>query len=460
MKLAARAFVLAIVAPSLIAATAYGQSDEERAQTPAASNGGQGDSEPEASAELPSGLVTSEWREPAVPMDPVWNLLLLPERLIEVMFSPVAGLVSLAETYRLDKRVVDALSNEAGTFKITPKFKFGGVDGLGLGANMTFKEFLGGDERWDLGGLYRTNGDTDLKTRYIQSFARLEGRFVELDMEFERDSNEPYYGIGGDTLKDDRRALAVERTGGTAAIDLNALGSLFLTGKLLVGFVRQKLSPGTDPLRTPVGAEGDSVEAPPGFEEILNFPSLGFEVRLDNRDRGGRPTRGTVARFSGTLTAEVGDSDQNAFTGELTVGQVIQLLPRHRILLLTAGVGVATPLENDAQVPIQSYITLGRDRFLRGYTRDRFRGKYGWWASAQYQFPVAEYMNTDVALQMALFLDTGRIADDASGLFDASIRYSYGVGFGVAHTSKSLFSVTIGNSPEGLQFLISGGLEL
>ncbi|MBT8494957.1 MAG: outer membrane protein assembly factor, partial [Deltaproteobacteria bacterium] len=330
--------------------------------------------------------------------------------------------------------------------------------GLGLGAAMTFKELVG--DRLDVSGRYRINGDFDTKARFRQTSARLEGRLIEALVGYEIDSNEPYYGIGADTDADDRRVLRREVLDANASIDLNAQGSLLLSGKLLLGFSSRRLAPGNDLGQIPVGEMDDEVEIPPGFEKTLSYPRLGIELQFDNRDRKGRPTRGTLAKFQGALTSDINGEDLNAAYGRITVNQFIQLLPIYRILVLTGGVGLARPLENDAEVPYHELVTLGRRNFLRGYRRDRFKGQYGWWASAQYQFPMGEYMNSDVALSAALFLDAGQIADQIDEFLDNSIRYDYGIGLGVRHTSKSVFSLFVARSVEGIEFAVAGGLEL
>lgn len=455
-----KATTIALAVSLACAGSVRAQGSEAHRDAPDASTKEQEPAAEDPAAAIP-GLTTETWDEPRVPIDPLWNLLLVPERVIELFFTPVSSLVSLTEGYRLDKRVVDLLTNEAGTLKVTPKVNYGGVDGLGVGAAMTFKEFWGGDERWDVSGRYRTNnGDRDVKTRYRQSYARLEGRLLELLAEYEVDSNSPYYGIGGETLKDDRRVLRVETKGINGALDLNALGSLRFSGKLLFGFNRLLFAAGTDATHIPVGVEGDSVAPPPGFDQTLDFPKLGLELRYDTRDNQGRPTRGTLARLNTAVTSDVNSADLNSFRGDITVNQFFQLLPMYRILVLTAGLGGTTPLEGDAMVPYQELITLGRDTFLRGYNRARFSGRYGWWASAQYQFPMGEYMSSGVALNAAIFLDTGRIGDTVTDLASGSLRYSYGVGFGIAHTSKGIVSMTLGMSPDGAQFTFAGGLEL
>ena len=113
------AALLAVLSFGPTVAWAQGPSPEaggEGADAGEQATGAKADQSPEATVQSAQpnpaavdGLVDETWEEPRVPIDPVWNVLLLPERLIETMFFPVAGLVSTVETYRLDERVVDLL---------------------------------------------------------------------------------------------------------------------------------------------------------------------------------------------------------------------------------------------------------------------------------------------------------------------------------------------------------------
>ena len=84
----------------------------------------------------------------------------------------------------------------------------------------------------------------------------------------------------------------------------------------------------------------------------------------------------------------------------------------------------------------------------------------GWWGTAQYSFPAGEYQNTEIALSFVLFTDVGRVAGDFDELFDGPIRYSYGAGWSIAHTSKSVVDFLLAFSPEGFQVTFGGGVDL
>ena len=73
---------------------------------------------------------------------------------------------------------------------------------------------------------------------------------------------------------------------------------------------------------------------------------------------------------------------------------------------------------------------------------------------------MGEYMNTDVALSTALFFDAGQIAGELGDFADEPLRYNYGIGLGIRHTSKSVFSLFVARSVEGIEFAVAGGLEL
>ncbi len=432
-----------------------GEPDESAPPSRSAAPTGDGGSEDEKDDD--SELTTEIWHEPRVPADVLWNVLALPERAVELVFLPVGALVTAVERYRLDKRAYDLLRNDAGTIVLTPQAKLSFGDGLGAGASLRMKWTEAHERRIKLSGLYRMNGDFELSADLQRNLIRAEGRRFEARLDYEVDRDLPYYGIGADTVVDDERALRTEHFDGAASLELNERGSLDTTGFLVVGYRKERLSAGDATDIPPAGDPGDSVATPPGFAHWSDFVSARATVRYDTRDAAGRPGQGFLVDLGAAVVQEVDGESLSAGIGTLSATKLLPLLPDRRVLTLSAGLRVATPLSSSDEVPLHELTTLGRKHHLRGYNRGRFRDRHGWWATAEYSFPIYQYANTGVALDASLFFDAGHAASDLGSLADSDIRYSGGIGFHAAHDTLSILRLDIGLSPEGVEIGFSLG---
>lgn len=433
--------------------------DKSQSATPPKSTPG------ETQEAVPPGqeaLTSLVWRAPGHrPWDLWLNVLALPERVVELVFMPVGFLVSTVETLRLDKRLGDLLENDAGTIAFTPTIKASFGDGFGAGGGLAFKNLLGGEERFDLGGVVLVNGDLLLELDYQQRLAAMEGRGVRLSTAYEIDRNLPYFGIGNDTQAEDERAIRLDTLGISAELDLHSLGREDWLGHLHVAYRRQTMGPGTDTTAPGLGEiPGDMVAIPVEFNRTLRFARIEFGGIYDTRDTIGRPTKGTLIEVLGSLTTNFSIAGVNATSVRAGVARYLEVLPRQRVLVLGLGGGAAVPLPGDDSVPLHELITLGRQTGLRGYTRARFRDRYGVWASAEYHYVFYEYMATGVTLSNALFVDAGRVAGAVDELDLDGLKWSYGFGLRAAHDSVPIASIFLGFSPEGAELSLLLGKDL
>ena len=413
------------------------------------------------STPTPTPPITTEvWREPRVPLELHWHILALPERLVEVAFTPLAGLVILTERYRLDRRIYDLLRNDAGTIVVNPKVKLSFSDGLGGGASLNFKSLFGSEEKLEFGALTRIDRDYELSAGYAQSIAHLNGRELIIGIERGVDRNLRYYGLGNGTTSADERVLRSDYLTALTSFDINGRGYHDLTGLLELGYRHERLTTGEDSSIVGLDA-GDSVALPVGFDRSHDFACVRARLRFDSRDTSGRPTRGSTAEIAVGATDEIGGAEVSALRGSFEISHYIPLLPDHRILVLSAGLASVTSLLTNDAVPLHSLVMLGRKHHLRGYNKNRFRDQHGWWAAAEYRFTVHEYLNTGIALEPIAFVDVGRVGSGFSDLFDGDdVHYSYGLGVRSAHETLVLLRAEIGFSPEGVELGFSLGKDI
>lgn len=463
--LAARAGLVALVALTGPAARAEQPSEAEPAPAEPSEVDADDSERGESTATPPqsdnsAALTTGLWREPEIPIDLAWHILALPETAIELVFSPLAFTVSVIEKYRVDQRVYDLLRNDAGTIKVSPNAKFSGSDGFGIGADLVFDNYFYRGEELRGGGLIRLNGDWELGTRFRRRFPGLEGREIELEWLAERDQNYKYYGIGNDSAVGDERILLQQSALVLLAFDMFSRETLERYGRVTLGYRRTGLSPGIDATNQPLDPMDPDVEVPPDFGDTNNYAVAGFDIAYDTRDTIGRPSRGVLAQFH----SQASTSFEGTSLGSLALGTDVSwffsLLPRHRVLVLQAGLAGVMPIAPDGQIPLTDLILLDRRQHLRGYATGRFRDRIGWWTSAEYRYPIYEYKDTGVALSPMIFADAGRVGSSVRDLASGPIRWDVGLGLRGEHESKLIMQIEWGFSPEGNEIGFSIGKDL
>nr|MDQ3368168.1 BamA/TamA family outer membrane protein [Myxococcota bacterium] len=410
---------------------------------------------PASSPEL-DALTTAE-HDPGRPFDLHWHLLNLPGYVLEIAVLPLQFAVEMTERYRIDRRVADVLEIAGGAVKISPRVKVAFDDGLGIGAKLKLPRLLERRAALAIGGVYRLDGDWLLDGSYVQRLGSIERRKLRVRAGAEHDANERYYGIGGGSRATDRRALRNDDQGLFLGFDLFASDSYDWSGTLELGAYRQRLAGGSDDRHPSVGAPGDMIELPPGFDDATGFAHLALAMRYDTRDTKGRPTRGTLLDM-GT----VGRSDGGKLSGAIvsaTFQRFAPLLRDARVFVLTVGGSAAIPLFRDSTIPLSVLSTLGREHFLRGYDRARFRDLYAAWTSLEYRYPIYEYLTTGAGLDAFLFTDAAT-AFGVDALAAERLRYSAGGGLRGAHETVLVFELTVGYSPEGLQIFFGAESSL
>lgn len=409
----------------------------------------------------PPGTTTDVWQEPEPPLDLGHHALYLPEYMIELALTPLEFTVGLVQRHRLDKRIYDLLRNDAGTIKVAPNAKFSGGDGFGVGAALELEDILEREEELSIGGLIRLNSDYETRARYRQRVATLDGREVSAEVHYELDQNLKYYGIGNDSEKSDERVIDERSLDVEAALDL-LRGTIFNGGgRVELGYRRNRLVPGSETGVMPLGEAGDTVAPPADFDgDQHNYARGGFTLYHDTRDRKGRTTTGTFSELEVAANIGLDKADLGAATARGNFSWYIPVLPLHRVLVLDAGGAAAGRLTSGDSVPLRNLVLLDRKHGLRGYSTGRFRDQFGWWASAEYRYPIWEYQDTGVAISPSLFLDTGQVGDTVRDLGNQAPRWSVGGGLRVEHETQLIMVVEVGWSREGTEVGFNLGKEL
>ncbi|MEM6731574.1 MAG: BamA/TamA family outer membrane protein, partial [Myxococcota bacterium] len=283
-----------------------------------------------------------------------------------------------------------------------------------------------------------------------------EGRKIALSAAIETDRDREWFGIGNDTIFDDRRTVKDETLSAQFEIDLTPRDSKRFFGVLRTGYLRQTLNPGEGPRAPPVGGDPDVV-VPPGFEQSLDYASAGVELTLSSVDSVGRPTRGGLLQLETTAATEFDRGDLSAWITEVRAVRYLRVLPRNRVLAFKGGASASVPLREGDSVPFAQLVNYGGNDILRGYRRGRWRDEWGWWGALEYSFPIYDFGGLGFELAPTFFFDVGRVGPEFDELFEGPVRYSGGVGVRASHDLFFAFQVSLGFSPDGAQFNLDLG---
>ncbi len=376
-----------------------------------------------------------------------WQLLMLPQRALELATLPIGMFIGLVESRRLERRVKRLLNVYDGKIKFSPRAKFAFGDGLGGGLKVTRAHLF--DQRADLslGGLYRLNGDWEAELAYQHKLLLPQGRGLRTAVHVEKDQNQRFYGFGNGTNKEDRRVLGSDDQSATVEIDLQGVDRFTYSGTAALGVLRQTLSPGVDLGEIPVSDMDATV--PPGFGQSAVYVDLYVVGRYDTRDTLGRPTAGLLIETGALARTDVTGKGLSGMRFNAQAQLHLPVLAPKRVVVLSLAGIAATPLIPGDEIPLDSLAVLGRST-LRGYDRERFRDRYAIHGTVEYRYPIYEYLATSVGLDAFMFVDAGTVFGESKLALDP-LRYSVGTGLRGAHETKLLFRATVGWSPEGLQ---------
>ncbi|MFQ5510411.1 MAG: BamA/TamA family outer membrane protein [Candidatus Krumholzibacteriia bacterium] len=160
----------------------------------------------------------------------------------------------------------------------------------------------------------------------------------------------------------------------------------------------------------------------PGFSAEPDFVRIDGWLRVDRRDN---PSYTRAGSFAGAKVSVYEDRDLGAFDFrrfEFEAQQYIPWLQEHRVLALRAN-AVITDTNSGSDVPFYFMPTLGGSSVLRGFRESRFRERNSILFGAEYRWEAWW------ALDMALFVDSGKVASDKSDLDFDNLQNSWGLGF-------------------------------
>lgn len=339
-----------------------------------------------------------------------------------------------------DTRFLDHFSQGYGGLRV----KVGGLvngSGFAIGPEFSRQGLLGGRMNFRAAAQTSARGYQKLDTEI--SVPRFLNDRVSLDFYAVR-HNYPglnYYGPGASSLKSGRSGFRLE----DAAFDFNAtvrVARNFAVGGG-AGYLINNVGPGNDSRFV----SSDQVYRVPGMELQANFTRLSAFAQYDTRDYAPGPRRGGnyFVQFHQFGDRTLGLHDFNRL--DLEAQQYVPFFNRRRVIALRAR-SVMSFQQDGRTIPFYMQPTLGGQDDLRGYRPFRFRDNNLLLMNAEYRWEVFSGMD------MALFVDAGKVAARRSDLDLSHLETSAGFGFRFNARNNVFLRLDVGFSHEGFQVAV------
>lgn len=339
------------------------------------------------------------------------------------------GLVSKIKDYAEKAKSPDADDEPEGFYP-----RLGGLttgSGLALGGGYR-THFVDRAFYADLSGVVSTKAYVGLDGRLrVPSPAS----WLELwtSVAYRRFTQEDYFGLGFTSLEADRSNYAITSTdiGGEAIVKLTPA---FHVGAGL-GYFMPKVGPGKDD-KFPSTELIFSDASAPGLLSQPDFLHVGVFAALDTRDAPGNPRAGgkyeaTLARWN---DRDLGDYSFNRF--DLDLAHYLPLgSPRH-VLVGRAGVSYVNNGDGE-RVPFYVFPYVGGFNTVRSLNEFRFRDENAMFLSGEYRLGVHKYV------QLATFLDGGKVAHDWGDIDFSGLKKGYGVGVRAGTERRTFIRVDV-----------------
>ncbi|WP_437957521.1 BamA/TamA family outer membrane protein [Sorangium sp. So ce119] len=417
---------------------------------------GQARAQESAPAAAPPADEARGWEKPPPAYEPEdvglfvpRGLLFVPRMALKVLFWPIQSGLRLIERHHVIEHAEDVLYNDERTGGVVPVISYQ----TDLGPSFGFKAFHD-----DVGGHDESvSFDARFGGRYVQAYQLvfdaehvLGSRFwIESLVRFEIQPRLLFQGFGDAPGASDGSGLgprdaAVEtRFRQTRMLALARFGYAIgrpggLTKLGVTGILNHRLFSDARAGELESGEHGIGevydTSRIPGFDGGTRTVELDANVIVDTRDQEGATGSGVYLELLGGGVVPQSLARFAHVGAELT--GYIDLFGRTRVLVLR-GVHEAVAGDDD-EIPFAELPRLGGPSRLRGYSLDRFRDRTAAVATAEYHYPIHEYVAG------SLFIDAGRVAPTYASLFSLEdFRLGGGGGFIVRSKTDVLFTLDI-----------------
>jgi hypothetical protein len=190
---------------------------------------------------------------------------------------------------------------------------------------------------------------------------------------------------------------------------------------------------------------------PPG-----GLPSLGQDLRyhvahagatIDWRTSPGYSTRGGLYRVTWSQYRE---KQSRPFSFQAVEYEAVQLIPlmREQFVLAVRGLATMTMTAEGDEVPFMLEPTLGSDETLRGFVTRRFTDRNRLLLTVEYRWRPSRF------LDMAVFVDAGKVTARRSDINLSSLETDWGIGARFHGPAFTAFRLEVAKSREGWRVVL------
>lgn len=244
--------------------------------------------------------------------------------------------------------------------------------------------------------------------------------FLDVYTRYEYSPQMDYYGDGPDSEKEDRSSYRLEdwrlqARGGWEFYDFLRIGGT--AGAIVVSTGSGKRS-GVPSIEE----EFDPADIP-GLFVFGDFIEAGVFVQLDWRDNPNGARSGGNYKAEWTRYWDITEEDQFNFRRvDLTVDQYFPYFNKTRVIAIHLD-GAYTFTDDGQEVPFYLQPTLGGNDNLRGFNRYRFYANNAFYVNVEHRW------HSFAGLDMAVFVDVGKVSEFARLLYQEDLAVSGGIGF-------------------------------
>ena len=259
---------------------------------------------------------------------------------------------------------------------------------------------------------------------------------------YEHSPDIDFYGLGNDSPKEQHTTFGYDDL--TTDVDFGYQAFRHLDVGFTTGYLRADSGRGHDDF-----APIDEVFPPdqlPGYNQDTKFTRIGAFADFDYRDSKTGPRSGGVL---GMRYREYWDIDRKTFAFRQTEYEFQQYIPYYnkgRVIAIRSAVVLTFPKEGN-EVPIYLQPVLGGNDDLRGFGGYRFRDNHSVYLGVEHRW------HASGNLEMAAFVDAGKVVPLKRDIDVARMNYSGGIGFRVRVRSAIVSRTDFAISREGFRIV-------
>jgi hypothetical protein len=345
---------------------------------------------------------------------------------------------SRAEQFVIDfrRRMVEAPN---GFYPFFGSVYSGGGFTLGTG----YRRFYGDNTQWNIRGLYslKQYKFIELSTDSLQ---HADGRLNARARVGWRDATQvAFYGIGPDTAND-RTNFRLKQAYFGGDLEFRPVPLVVLAGTGLYEDYTLERGKGSSPSIEQVFTPATT----PGLGANPTYLRTTASAAIDSRPVPGYARRGGLYQLTYQNYADRADT----FSFDRLDADVVQHIPilRETWVISLRG-AVQTTLHDSDIVPYFLMPSLGSGSTLRGYDSWRFRDRHSMLMTAEWR-----WIPSRLALDMAIFYDTGKVARSRNDLSFSGLKSDAGVGVRFHGPFSTPLRVEIAKGSEGFQLVFAG----